>query len=355
MDLREYYRKALEELSSIQNLKDLEEWRVQHLGRKSPLARVGKELSQLSISEKRLQGKEFNQVKRALDKSYQEVFQRLGGKGCKYLFDITVPGSGVAVGHMHILTRVQNDVCAIFSSLGFEIVSGPLAETEFYNFDALNIPQDHPARDLWDTIWLKHPTVKLQSSNPTHRNTRLLLRTHTSPVQIRYMESHTPPLRIIVPGKVFRFEATDQNHEVEFHQVEGLMVGKDVSFANMKFIIEEFFKKFFKKNIVMRLRASFFPFVEPGVEIDIQLDKESLSNQNARRYEVPTHQRKTEWLEVMGAGMVHPEVFKNAGYANGEWQGFAFGMGLERLAMIKYGIPDIRLFHSGDLRFIEQF
>jgi phenylalanyl-tRNA synthetase alpha chain len=201
-------------------------------------------------------------------------------------------------------------------------------ETEWYNFDALNIPQDHPARDMWDTLWLKP------------ENSKLLLRTHTSPVQIRYMEKNQPPLRIIAPGRVFRHEATDASHEINFYQLEGLMIDQAVSAANFKAIIEEFFKRFFGKAIEIRMRPSFFPFTEPSFEIDIKWQK--------------------GWLEMMGAGMVHPNVLKNAGLTpqqniGGGWQGFAFGMGLDRLAMMKYKIDDLRLFYSGDLRFLTQF
>ena len=209
--------------------------------------------------------------------------------------------------------------------MGFSVVEGPEMETEWYNFDALNIPKDHPARDLWDTFYLAND---------------LLLRTHTSPVQIRHMEKNQPPLRIIAPGRIFRHEATDVSHEFNFHQVEGLMVDKTASVANFKAIIQQFLKEFFGKDMEIRLRPSYFPFVEPGFEIDMKWEN--------------------GWLEMMGAGMVHPNVLKNAGltphhYSGGGWQGFAFGMGMDRLAMIKYKIDDIRLFNSGDLRFLNQF
>jgi len=206
--------------------------------------------------------------------------------------------------------------------MNFSVVSGPEIETEYYNFDALNIPANHPARDMWDTLWLK--------------NSKLLLRTHTSPVQIRYMEVHQPPFQIIVPGRVFRYEATDASHEINFYQVEGLMIGPNVTLANFKFIVEEFFRKLYGPKVQFRFRPSYFPFVEPGLEVDIKLTGD-------------------KWLEVMGAGMVHRNVFDAVHYNPEQVQGFAFGMGLDRLAMIKYNIPDIRLFYSGDLRFIRQF
>jgi phenylalanyl-tRNA synthetase alpha chain len=219
------------------------------------------------------------------------------------------------------------DVAKIFEGMNFSVVTGPEAETEYYNFDALNIPANHPAREMWDTFWLKPGKADKQ---------KMLLRTHTSPMQMRFMEKAKPPFQIVVPGRVFRYEATDMSHEVNFYQLEGLMVGKDITLANFKFIVEEFLKKFFAgQKIEFRFRPSYFPFVEPGVEVDIKL--------------------KGKWLEIMGAGMVHPRVFEYARYNPKDWQGFAFGVGLDRLAMIKYGVPDIRLFYSGDLRFLKQF
>jgi phenylalanyl-tRNA synthetase alpha chain len=236
-------------------------------------------------------------------------------------FDVTIPGKKPERGHYHPLTIVQRRAIEIFNSMGFEVAEGPEVETEYYNFDALNIPKDHPARDMWDTFWTKD---------------KRLLRTHTSPVQIRYMKEHQPPFRIIAPGKVFRYEATDATHEVQFYQLEGLMIGKKISLANLKGVMETFFQNFFNsKDIEVRLRPSYFPFVEPGVEVDM-------------RY-------KGKWVEIAGAGMVHPKVLEEVGIDPKEYQGFAFGMGIDRLAIIKYKIDDIRLFHSGDLRFIKQF
>jgi len=208
----------------------------------------------------------------------------------------------------------------IFGSLGFEIIEGPEVETEYYNFDALNIPAEHPAREMWDTFWL---------------GKKFLMRTHTSPVQIRYMEKHNPPFRIIAPGRVFRHEATDASHEIQFNQLEGLMVGKDVSLADLKGILEQFLRRLMGNKIEIRFKPSYFPFVEPGVEVDMLW--------NGR------------WLEMLGAGMVHPNVLRAGGLNPNEWQGFAFGVGIDRLAMLKYKIDDIRLFYSGDLRFLRQF
>ena len=246
--------------------------------------------------------------------------------------DVTVPGERHEVGHLHPLTLVKRKIEEIFQGMGFSVIEGPEVENEWYNFDALNIPKDHPARDLWDTFYLKNG---------------LLLRTHTSPVQIRYMEKHQPPFRIIVPGRIFRHEATDASHEINFYQVEGLMVGKDISAANFKAIIEEFLSRFFGKKVKARLRPSFFPFTEPSFEVDM-----TCLVCNEKGCSVCS---KRCWIEIMGAGMVHPNVLKAGGINPKNWQGFAFGIGMDRLAMMKYKVDDIRLFYSNDLRFLKQF
>lgn len=224
------------------------------------------------------------------------------------------------LGHLHPITKLQRQIEEIFSSMGFSIIEGPEIVSEFDNFDALNIPEAHPTRDDMDTFYLEN---------------NKLLRAHTSAIQNNYLKKNKPPLRVIVPGRCYRNERTDATHDFQFHQVEALFVDKQVSVANFKAILGEFFSRVFNKKIQMRLRPGFFPFVEPGFEVDIKLNN--------------------KWLEIMGAGMVHPNVFKNAGINPKEWQGFAFGLGVERLAMIKYKIDDIRLFHNPDLRFIKQF
>lgn len=224
--------------------------------------------------------------------------------------------------HEHPLSIVINDIVAIFGGMGFSVALGPEIEDEKHNFDSLNIPEYHPARDMWDTFWVKGKERKL-------------LRTHTSPVQIRYMENNKPPLKIISPGKVFRYEATDATHEAQFYQVEGLYITENVSLAELKGVIKKFFEKFLGDNVEIRFRPSYFPFVEPGVEIDIKF--------------------KGRWLEVMGAGLVHPKVLENVGYDPKKYSGFAFGGGVDRFAMLKYGVDDVRLFYKGDLRLIDQF
>ncbi len=252
-------------------------------------------------------------------------------------FDITVPGKKISLGHLHPLTQNRRRIEEIFQTMGFSIVEGPEMETEWYNFDALNIPKDHPARDalsLGKTFYLKG--VK-----------GMVMRTQTSSVQVRYMKKNNPAFRIISIGKVFRAEATDAAHETNFYQIEGLMVGKTVSVANFRAIIEQFFKNFFGKLVTIRLRPGYFPFVEPGFEVDMSCTVCMAKGCSACKH--------SGWVELLGAGMVHPNVLKNAGLIPKHWQGFAFGMSLDRLTMMKYKINDIRLFHSGDLRFLEQF
>jgi len=245
-------------------------------------------------------------------------------------------------GHIHPISILIDDTVRIFSELGFDAVDGDEVVTEHYNFDVLNIPADHPARDMQDTFWLKTPRGE----------ERRLPRTHTSSVQVKYMEDmkkagKEPPFAIIVPGKVFRYEATDATHETQFHQVEGMMIGKDVSLALMKGILESFFSEILGGNLKVRFRPSFFPFTEPSVEVDVSCFKCSGNGCSVCK--------RTGWIEVMGAGMVHPQVLRNGGVDPEKWQGFAFGGGIDRLAMLKWGIEDVRLLYNGDLRVVNQF
>ncbi len=322
----ELKEKILNQIEEIKDLKNLNELYTQYLGRKGELTRVLRSLKDLSEKERKEKGQLANQIKKELEEVFKEKREEFSIKEAKFngkkgWIDVSAPGEKIPQGHLHPITLVQREVEEIFQSMGFSVINGPEVENEKYNFDALNIPQDHPARDLWDTFWLK--------------DINLLLRTHTSPMQARYMEKNNPPFRIIVPGRCFRHEATDATHEAQFYQFEGLMVGENVSAANFKGVIESFLTRFFGKGTEIRLRPGYFPFVEPGFEIDARL-------------------KGGKWLEMMGAGMVHPNVLKNAGYTK-KWQGFAFGVGIERLAMIKYKVDDIRLFYSSDLRFLKQF
>ena len=326
MNLGEIGTSAREAISSAATREALEQIRLNYLGRKGELTEILRSLKELPVEERKVFGSEANALRMELENLLAEKAANFGEAG-ESVSDITAPGKKASRGHLHPLSRVMMDATNIFAGMNFSIVTGPEAETEYYNFDALNIPANHPAREMWDTFWLKRGKEDKQ---------KMLLRTHTSPMQMRFMEKSKPPFQIVVPGRVFRYEATDMSHEVNFYQLEGLMVGKDITLANFKFIVEEFLKKFFVgQKIEFRFRPSYFPFVEPGVEVDIKL--------------------KGKWLEVMGAGMVHPRVFEYAHYNPKDWQGFAFGVGVDRLAMIRYGVPDIRLFYSGDLRFLKQF
>jgi len=238
-------------------------------------------------------------------------------------------------GHLHPITHIIRQTEDIFRELGFAIAVGPEIESEHYNFDALNIPAHHPARDMWDTFWLK----------PEHA--KQLLRTHTSPVQVRYAESHKPPIRIIVPGKTFRHEATDATHEAQFFQLEGLMIEENVSLANLKYVLEYYFERLFGSKTNVRFRPSYFPFVEPGVEIDMSCFKcEGKGCSTCKQ---------TGFIEIMGAGMVHPKVLTAMGIDARKYRGFAFGGGIDRFAMLKYGVEDVRDFYKADLRLINQF
>jgi phenylalanyl-tRNA synthetase alpha chain len=343
MKLEEIKTKAEREIALVKNNKDLENWRVKYLGRKSELSLFFDSLKNLSFSLRKQQGNKANQTRQFLLSLYQQKREDLEKNQSDFeFFDLTRPGKKIKKGHLHPLTLVLREIVHSFEKIGFEVVEGLEIETEYYNFDALRIPENHPARDMWDTFWVKpNPEPRRVQGHAPHvvHGSKLLLRTHTSPMQIRYMEKHQPPFRIIVPGKCFRFEATDAHHEFQFHQVEGLMVGENISLANFKFIIREVIEDIFKHQVELRFRPSYFPFVAPGIEVDIKLK----------------NRPKDKWLEIMGAGMVHPQLFKNVGYENNFWQGFAFGLGVERIAMIKYGLDDIRLFFGSDARFLEQF
>ncbi len=353
-DLDELRKKAFVELAELKNAKELEVFRVKYIGRKGEVIKILRGLKDLSLSQKKKVGPKANALRDELEEA---ITFRKGEltRDPGLAVDITRPGRKPKLGHLHPITLADQEVRRIFLGMNFSVIEGPEMETEFYNFDALNLPDWHPAREAWDTFWLRRSpqndaeltqkdAEKVQRDSASGRRVsarnkseKLLLRTHTSPMQIRYMEKHEPPFQIIVPGRVFRYEATDASHETNFHQVEGLMVGRDVSLANFKYVIERFLAEYYKgQEIEFRFRPSYFPFVEPGVEVDIRF-------------------KGGDWLELMGAGMVHPNVFRAAGYNPRDYQGFAFGVGLDRLIMIKYKIPDIRLLYSGDLRFIEQF
>jgi len=336
-ELKNIKKEALEEIKKAQNLEELNNIYKKYLGRKEgKLTKVLRSLKELSEKKRAEVGKRANKLKDLLAEEFKEKEREFQKEvETKKELDVTVPGKEKKVGHLHPLTNLTQKAEKVFKQLGFSVVEGPEVETEYYNFDALNIPEDHPARDLWDTFWLKDV------------DENLLLRTHTSPVQVRYMEENNPPIRIIVPGRCFRNERTDSSHDIQFYQIEGLMVGENINASHFKGIIQKFFDNFFGKDVKTRIRPSYFPFTEPSFEIDIEClvcNGEGCSTCG-----------RTGWLEVVPGGMVHPEVLKAAGYNPDRWQGFAFGMGLDRIAMMKHKIDDIRLFYKNDLRFLEQF
>lgn len=348
INLKSTKKQAQKEINSVKNLEDLNAVSKKYLGKGGELARILGLIGKMPKAKRARIGKSANELKNFLTKKIEEKNKKINPikvSEKKEYFDITVPGKKPNLGHLHPLTLIREKAEEIFQSIGFSVVEGPEVETEWYNFDALNIPKDHPARDMWATFWIKEKN----NSKSKIRASKLLLRTHTSPVQIHYMEKNNPPVRIIAPGRVFRYEATDASHEINFYQLEGLMIddkGK-VTAANFKAIVEEFLKRFLGKETKIRLRPSFFPFTEPSFEVDALC-----SNCLGKGCSVCS---RSGWLEMMGAGMVHPNVLKNAGL-NPKWlSGFAFGIGLDRLAMMKYKIDDIRLLYSGDLRFLQQF
>jgi phenylalanyl-tRNA synthetase alpha chain len=331
MDLKDIKKRAENEISLAQDFNQLKDIEKKYLGKKGELTQVLRSLKDLSVDDKKKIGKESNILKNELQELIDSKNFKEGESN--EFFDVTIPSQKIETGHLHPLTLVRREIEDIFERIGFSVVQGPEVETEYYNFDALNIPKDHPARDMWDTFWLK--------------GKKELLRTHTSPGQVHYMEKNEPPFSIVVPGRVFRYEATDASHEINFYQVEGLMIGENVSATNFKAVIEKFFEMFFNTPAKIRLRPSFFPFTEPSFEVDLQCficGGKGCSTCSKRG-----------WLEMGGAGMVHPNVFKHAKLDPEKWQGFAFGFGLDRLAMMKYKIDDIRLFYSSDIRFLEQF
>ncbi len=335
--------KAFDELNGVTSQSELEAWRVRHLGRKSSLVQTLRSLATLSIEERRTVGAKANQVKKALEESADQKLITLE-KGTSKLppsekVDITLPGKEIPLGRLHPTSQILDEICSIFNNMGFQIAEGPEVEWEYYNFKALNMPEGHPARDMFATIWM--------DSDADIGKGSMLLRTHTSPVQIRVMEKTQPPIRIIAPGRVYRYEATDATHEWMFNQVEGLAVDRNITLADLKGTLFEFARRLFGMERKFRFRCDYFPFVEPGGELAI--DCIVCKGAGCRVC------GNSGWLEVLGCGMVHPEVLRYVNIDPDIYSGFAFGMGVERFPMLRYGIEDIRLFYSNDLRFLSQF
>ena len=321
-------------LAQVKNRKELGLLKVKYLGRKDgELVKILRGIKNLPQKSRPKIGNLANQIKKEMENLIaQNQFSTSASNQSSTQLDITLPGEKQNYGNLHPITLVTQELCEIFSSMGFEIAEGPEIETEEYNFDALNIPPHHPAREMWDTFWLKNGK---------------LLRTHTSPVQIRYMQKHKPPLRIIVPGRAYRYEAEDAKHASVFYQIEGLAVAENISFANLKQVLTQALKMIIGKSTQLRFRPSYFPFTEPSAEVDVSC---IFCNGFGCR-----SCGQSSWIELLGAGMVHPQVLKNCNIDPEKYTGFAFGFGIERIAMLKYGIQDIRQFLKSDLRFLKQF
>jgi len=325
---------ALQNIRHARTPEELELLRVKHLGRKGDLTGILRGLGKLDPEVRRNVGQEANRAKEALEAALDQArlaLKAAARRAAATTVDVTLPGRRLPRGRLHPLNRIMAEVCDIFLHLGFEAVEGPEVELDWYNFEALNLPPDHPARDMQDTFYF---------------NDKMLLRTHTSPMQIRTMEVRQPPVRIIAPGKVYRRDS-DITHSPMFHQVEGLLVDKGVTFADLKGVLTAFVHQMFGPEVGVRFRPSYFPFTEPSAEVDIECVM--CGGHGCRVC------KATGWLEVLGSGMVHPAVFEAVGYDSETYTGFAFGLGIERIAMLKYGVDDIRLFFDNDLRFLRQF
>jgi len=333
-ELDNILKEAQEVKNNIKNLQDLENFRIKFLGKKGLLKKILEKIIELPENERRESGAYFNFVKDEIEKIYEELKKKLESKQF-VKFDIHHPGRKIEKGHLHILTQAIDKIVNIFSKMGFDLELGREIVTEYENFDSLNMPQDHPSRDMWDTLWIKSDKQ------------RLLLRTHTSAHQVEILKNRNIPLKVIIPGKVYRHEATDSRHEMQFHQLEGLAVGESCNLQELKGVFYIFFEEFFGRKLDIIFRTSYFPFTEPSLEVDIECIL-----CNGKGCEVC---KNTGYLEVAGAGMIHPFVLKQAMIDTNKYYGYAFGLGIERLVMLKYNIPDVRLFHSGDLRFIRQF
>lgn len=336
-------QQCLTELKHAKSVEDIEKVRVKYLGRKGIIKSLFEQIKSLSVEERKICGQLLNDVCGELEENLQQKINLLKSKiektkGKKNILELSLPGVNFPLGKIHPLQKVYNEIIEIFVRLGFEIKHGPEIEYEDYNFTMLNIPEDHPARDMHDTLYL---------SLPETNKGKMLLRTHTSPVQIRVMLNEQPPIKAIMPGRVYRHENLDASHLFNFHQVEGLMVDKNVRLSDLKGVLTYFVKSFFGTEINSRFRQSYFPFTEPSLEMDIQC--------LVCKGQGCSVCKNTGFVEVLGCGMVHPQVLYNVGLGYEEYTGFAFGLGVERIAMLKYRIDDIRLFYENDIRFINQF
>ena len=332
---------ALADLAQISSTAELQSWRVTYIGKKGPLNEILREVGRLPVEERPAIGQASNRIKLELESALERRELELKAAETKLALeseriDVSLPGRPASIGYRHVITETVNQVVSVFGSMGYQVVEGPEVELDYYNFEALNIPPEHPARDMWDTFYVRQGEGQ-----------DVLLRTQTSPMQIRTMESTVPPVRIVSPGRCYRYEAQDASHESQFFQIEGLAVDEGITMADLKGTLATFARRMFGPDTRVRFRCDYFPFVEPGAEMSVTC--------------VACHGagcrvcKGTGWLEIMGAGMVHPKVLSGVGYDPERYSGFAFGMGPERIAMVRYGIDDIRLFYGNDLRFLRQF
>ncbi len=336
---------ALQEMADIKDVRELELWRVKYLGRKSDLTGILRGLAQIPIEERKVIGAKAGELKKILESLWEQKQQTLSTAQTDMAvrvagaFDITLPGRKPPVGRFHPITQTLKEISDIFIAMGFEVREGPEVELDYYNFEALNIPAEHPARDNMNTFWVDAPSEKEQGS--------VILRTHTTAVTARTVESMKPPLRVVEMGKVYRYEASDATHGWMFHQIDGVAVDKHITLGDLKGTLYEFARRFFGIDRKVRFRCDFFPFVEPGVEMAIEC---AVCHGDGCRL-----CGNSGWIEILGAGMTHPNVLKRGGIDPDEYTSFAFGIGIDRLPMLRYGIDDIRLFYSSDLRFLKQF
>lgn len=332
-DLEKIRHEALDALALADTAAAIQGLRTKYVGRKGIVVQHMKTVPSLPVDDRPAMGSLINGIKRQLESAFDDAVEALVLRQSKTasILDVTLPGRRLDRGRLHPITQIANSICDIFLRLGFEIAEGPDIELDYYNFEALNLPKDHPARDMQDTFYVSDNVV---------------LRTHTSPIQIRVMEKQSPPIRIIAPGKAYRVDS-DVTHTPMFHQVEGLVVGENISMADLKGVLATFVHQMFDEDTSLRFRPSFFPFTEPSAEVDIRCV--ICRGAGCRVCS------QTGWLEILGAGMVDPAVFKMVNYDSSKYTGFAFGMGIERIAMLKYGIDDIRTFYENDARFLEQF
>ena len=339
--LQEIRTKALAELARIEDTGELATWRVAYLGKKGRLTEILREVGRLPAEERPIAGQAANALKVELERALARREHELRARELERALeaeriDVTLPGRPPSMGLLHPTTRIVDQILSVFVSMGYRVVEGPEVELDYYNFEALNIPPEHPAREMWDTFYIRQGEGQ-----------DVLLRTHTSPMQVRVMEKTVPPVRVVVPGRCYRYEAQDPSHESMFYQIEGLAVDEGITMADLKGTLTSFAHQMFGPDVRVRFRCDYFPFVEPGADMSVSCVV--CRGAGCRVC------KGTGWLELMGAGMVHPRVLAGVGYDPERYTGFAFGMGPERIAMVRYGIDDIRLFYGNDLRFLRQF